>query len=69
MSMVPLSGVVEVLATRQTLRRVLAGLGYPYLVLRIGIADPAYPEPSGRTPRLPAEQVIDTSPVSGGKMR
>jgi hypothetical protein len=50
-SVVPLSDVVEVTYTRQTLRHLLAGLGCPHLVLRLGIADP---EPAGyvHTPRL-----------------
>ncbi|MFC7545726.1 Acg family FMN-binding oxidoreductase [Plantactinospora sp. GCM10030261] len=61
-SMVPLSWVVEVTGTREILRRALAGLAQPYLVLRIGIADPEHAGPP-RTPRLPADQVIDTSAV------
>ncbi|MFJ6196973.1 Acg family FMN-binding oxidoreductase [Micromonospora sp. NPDC092111] len=61
-SVVPLSGVVEVPGTRQTLRQLLSGLGFPYLVLRLGIADPAQAGPP-RTPRLPTEQVVDTSAV------
>ncbi|MGC4807440.1 Acg family FMN-binding oxidoreductase [Micromonospora sp. DT233] len=61
-SVVPLSGVVEVEGTRQALRRVLAGLGYPYLVLRLGIADPEHAGPP-HTPRLEAAQVVDTSAV------
>jgi nitroreductase len=61
-SVVPLSGVIEVTATRETLRRELAALGYPYLVLRIGIADPEHAGPP-HTPRLPAAQTIDTSAV------
>ncbi|WP_320064779.1 Acg family FMN-binding oxidoreductase [Micromonospora sp. RTGN7] len=64
-SMVPLSGVVEVEGTRLTLRRVLAGLGYPYLVLRMGIADPEHAGPP-HTPRLPTEQIVDTSAVRAG---
>ncbi|WFE44193.1 nitroreductase family protein [Verrucosispora sp. WMMD1129] len=63
-SMVPLSGVVEVPATRQTLRQLLSGLGHPYLGLRLGVADPAHAGPP-HTPRLPREQVVDTSAVSG----
>ncbi|MDG4798894.1 nitroreductase [Micromonospora sp. WMMD1082] len=63
-SVVPLSGVVEVPATRQTLRQALAGLGHPYLVLRLGVADPAHTGPP-HTPRLPREQVVDTSAVAG----
>ncbi|WP_433348690.1 Acg family FMN-binding oxidoreductase [Micromonospora sp. CA-111912] len=61
-SMVPLSGVVEVEGTRQALRQVLAGMGYPYLVLRMGIADPEHAGPP-HTPRLPTEQVVDTTAV------
>ncbi|MFI7607490.1 Acg family FMN-binding oxidoreductase [Micromonospora sp. NPDC049366] len=63
-SMVPLSGVVEVAATRQTLRQLLAGLGFPYLALRLGIADPNQAGPP-HTPRLATEQVVDTSAVRG----
>lgn len=58
LSVVPLSGVVEVAHTRHVLRRLLSNLGYPYLVLRLGHADPDHPGPA-HTPRLPAEQVID----------
>ncbi|MEV0152491.1 nitroreductase family protein [Micromonospora sp. NPDC050686] len=61
-SLVPLSGVVEVEGTRQTLRGVLSGMGFPYLVVRLGIADPAHAGPP-HTPRLPTEQVVDTSAV------
>lgn len=63
-SIVPLSGVIEVAGTREALRRELAGIGYPYLVLRLGIADPEHAGPA-RTPRMPAAQVIDTSAVRG----
>ncbi|WP_433537754.1 Acg family FMN-binding oxidoreductase [Micromonospora sp. CA-249363] len=63
-SVVPLSAVVEVPGTRQTLRQVLSGIGFPYLVLRLGIADPAHAEPP-HTPRLASEQVVDTSAVRG----
>ncbi|MFU8875825.1 Acg family FMN-binding oxidoreductase [Micromonospora sp. SL4-19] len=64
-SVVPLSGVVEVEGTRQTVRRLLAGLGFPYLALRLGLADPAHAGPP-HTPRLPTEQIVDTSAVRGG---
>ncbi|HEX5543161.1 MAG TPA: nitroreductase [Micromonospora sp.] len=59
-SVLPLSGVIEVAGTRATLRQILAGLGYPYLVLRLGLIDPEQPE-SPHTPRLPAEQMVDSS--------
>jgi nitroreductase len=62
-SVVPLSGVVEVAATSHTLRHLIAGLGYPYLALRLGIADPEQQGAPPRTPRLPATQVVDTSAV------
>ncbi|ASW54406.1 nitroreductase [Plantactinospora sp. KBS50] len=63
-SVVPLSWVVEVTATREILRRALSGMGYPYLVLRLGIASPEHAGPP-HTPRLPLDQVIDTSAVRG----
>nr|WP_018587455.1 nitroreductase [Salinispora arenicola] len=63
-SVVPLSGVVEVPGTRAALRGMLAGVGYPYLVLRMGLADPTHAGPP-HTPRLGVDQVVDTSAVRG----
>lgn len=63
-SLLPLSGVIEVPLTRGALGRLLAGLGQPYLALRIGIADPEHAGPP-HTPRMPAAQVVDTSEVRG----
>jgi nitroreductase len=57
-SVLPLSAVIEVPATREVLRRLLSGIGYPYLVLRLGIAQADRPGPP-HTPRLPAKQLID----------
>jgi nitroreductase len=57
-SVVPLSAVVEVEATRQSLRRVLAALGWPYLVLRLGTVRPELGPPP-RTPRIPVTQVVE----------
>jgi nitroreductase len=57
-SALPLSAAIEVAETRQTLRRLLAGLGEPFLVVRLGIADPDTPGPA-HTPRLPADQVVE----------
>jgi nitroreductase len=57
-SLLPLSATVEVPTTRLTLRRLLAGLGEPYLVLRLGRADPDHPGPP-HTPRLPTHQTIE----------
>jgi len=59
-SVVPLSGIVEVASTRQALRRVLSDLGHPYLVLRLGVADPDHAGPP-HTPRIPAARLVDTS--------
>ncbi|HYN93154.1 MAG TPA: nitroreductase [Pilimelia sp.] len=66
-SVLPFSGLIELPDTRQALRHLLAGLGQPYLVLRLGIAAPAG-EPGGaaHTPRLPTAQVVDTSALHGG---
>ncbi|MDZ5447327.1 nitroreductase [Micromonospora sp. 4G57] len=61
-SLVPLSGVVEVEGTRQVLRQTLSGLGFPYLALRLGIADPTHAGPP-HTPRLDAALTVDTSAV------
>lgn len=59
LSVLPQSSVIEVGATRETVRRILAGLGHPYLVLRLGIADPEHAGPP-HTGRMPANAVIDT---------
>lgn len=58
LTLLPLSAAVEVPATRQTLRRMLAGVGEPYLVLRFGVADPDHAGPP-HTPRLPADQTVE----------
>lgn len=60
-AVLPLSAAVESPATRGELHAILAGLGYPYLALRLGIADPDLPSPA-RTPRLPAEANIEILP-------
>lgn len=56
-AVLPLSSVIEAPATREVLRRMLAGVGHPLLVLRFGVADPGQ-APVADTPRLPAERVI-----------
>lgn len=61
-SLVPLSAAVEVPTTREALRAVIAGLGWPHIALRLGLPDPAHAGPP-HTPRMPAAQVIDTSQV------
>lgn len=50
-AVVPLSATVEVETTRQALRRLISGLGQPFLVLRLGIAGPDHQTPP-HTPRL-----------------
>ncbi|MEV6303936.1 nitroreductase [Actinoplanes sp. NPDC051861] len=57
-SLLPLSGPVEIPSTRHTLRGMLAGTGHPFLAVRLGTLDPAESAPP-RTPRLPAGQVIE----------
>jgi hypothetical protein len=59
-SLLPLSDVVEVVHTRQTLRHLIAGLGHPHLVLRLGIADPQQPG-CVRTPRLATTSIVDAA--------
>ncbi|MEU5674265.1 hypothetical protein ABZ749_28785, partial [Micromonospora sp. NPDC047753] len=40
----------------------LSGIGFPYIALRLGIADPTQAGPP-HTPRLTTAQVVDTSAV------
>jgi nitroreductase len=57
-SLVPISAPVEVPATRETIRRLLAGVGQPYLVIRLGVPDPDLPGPQ-ETPRLETTQTVE----------
>jgi hypothetical protein len=61
----PMSDLVEVVETRETLRRILSGIGHPMLVLRIGLIEPIEGVPA--TPRRSPEAVIerDAEPESG----
>jgi hypothetical protein len=54
----PFSPVIEVLSTGETMRCMLSFITYPYIVLRIGNADPDHEFPP-HTPRLPAQQTIE----------
>jgi nitroreductase len=63
-SVLPLSVVIEVDTTRAALRRLVAGLGLPYLVLRLGVADPEHAG-TPPTPRLAPDRTVDTSAVTG----
>ncbi|WP_033337569.1 Acg family FMN-binding oxidoreductase [Catenuloplanes japonicus] len=58
LGVLPLSGVVEVDVTRTALRMTLSELGYPYLVIRLGLPDLDHAGPPP-TPRIPAAQLID----------
>jgi nitroreductase len=60
LAVLPYSQVIEVQATRVRLFGMLSGLGYPYLVLRVGVADPQHQGPP-HTPRLPFEQTVDVN--------
>jgi hypothetical protein len=53
----PMSDVTEVGGTRELLRGMLSGIGYPYLVLRIGVAEPSSGVPA--TPRRDPAEVIE----------
>jgi hypothetical protein len=57
-SVLPHSAPVEVIGTRDTLRRILAYLYHPYLVVRLGTVDAMVSDPP-HAPRLPADQTID----------
>jgi hypothetical protein len=52
----PISEVVEVAWPRHLLRRILSGIGEPYLIVRLGYVDS--PEVLPVTPRRPAAEVI-----------
>jgi nitroreductase len=57
-SVLPHSAPIEVIATRQALRAMIASVGHPYLVLRLGTIDPADAGPP-HAPRLPVDQIIE----------
>jgi nitroreductase len=57
-SVLPLSATVEVAGTRQAMRTLLASLGRPYLVLRLGTIEATEPR-TPHAPRLPASQIIE----------
>jgi nitroreductase len=58
LTVLPLSAVIEVAQTRAVLHRMLAGLGEPFLVLRLGVGDADHVVPP-HSPRLPAEQTVE----------
>lgn len=55
----PMSDVIEVPATRLRLASMLSGIGYPFLVLRVGVAEPATRVPA--SPRRDPVEVIEVS--------
>jgi hypothetical protein len=57
-TVLPLSATIEVHGIRAVMRRLVADLGYPYLILRLGTVNPADAVPPP-TPRLPTDQIID----------
>jgi len=56
-SVSPMSDLVEVVETRETLRHMLGGIGHAMLVLRMGLVEPVAAAPT--TPRRGADEVID----------
>jgi nitroreductase len=59
-SVLPLSAAVELVPTREALRRMLFGIGYPHLVLRLGHAEGQ--RGTRPTPRRPSSQTIESLP-------
>lgn len=55
LSLVPLSSAVEITGTRERIRSLLAGIGHPYLTMRVGVAGE---EPVAGTGRLPASETV-----------
>lgn len=57
-SVVPFTAPMEISATRTILHQLLAGVGHPYLVLRMGTANPDEPVPA-HPPRLEPSQTVE----------
>lgn len=57
-ALLPFSAPTENPGTRTVLRHLLAGLGHPYLVLRLGVPDPDHPGPP-LTPRLDPGRTVE----------
>jgi len=58
LALLPISAPVEIASTRHLLRQMLADVGHPHIVVRLGTADPDHAGPP-HTPRLPADQTIE----------
>jgi nitroreductase len=59
-SLLPLSAAIEVDLTRAIIRRLVAGLGEPLLLMRLGHPDPDRAGPP-HTPRLPSAQTVEVA--------
>lgn len=57
MALLPLSSPIEMLPARQLVRDIIAGIGYPYMAVRLGLPDTTT-APIVRTPRRPASQTV-----------
>jgi nitroreductase len=57
LSVLPLSAPIEVIGTRESVRRLLSDIGHPYLAVRLG--HQAAEDEVARTPRLPVDQIIE----------
>jgi nitroreductase len=57
LSVLPHSAPIEVTRTRQVMRAMIASVGHPHLVLRLGTVDPA--DPGLPHARLPIGQIVD----------
>ncbi|MEU7824235.1 nitroreductase [Catellatospora sp. NPDC049133] len=62
LAVLPYSQVIEIDGSRAMMRRILSNLGYAYIVLRLGVADPDHPLP-GHTPRLPFDATATVDPA------
>ncbi len=57
LALLPYSAPTEIVAARETMRGLLSGLGYPYIAVRLGRADPDLAGPPA-TPRLNPTETI-----------
>ncbi|MET7403771.1 hypothetical protein ABZS66_60910, partial [Dactylosporangium sp. NPDC005572] len=55
----PMSDLVEIVAARSTLRRMLGGVGWPAMVVRLGVADG--PAGAARSPLRPTADVLEVT--------
>jgi hypothetical protein len=58
--LLPFSAPADIANTRLLLQRLVSYVGYPYLVVRLGVAPGD--DTMVRTPRLPAEQTLQIRP-------